>query len=372
MNKTPFNQLASCHAGGLGAGRRVAKWIQSHPNQINNSNPPYCYVQPTPTNSDSNYYLTCVASQSIPRSIAWSPQNGIPFSVLYQNKYPGSTSTPTPTPTINTEGSLLFDSTNQNSYLSLSPSISVDENDFTIECWVNLTSIVNNSTSCAILGGDDTTVGNLVINLYSSIQTNSPRGNGIYIYPQNENAATNGNYFQYNFNSNTWYYLTIVRKYTSNPNTSNLCVFVNGVSIEPDHHYGSKKYANINVIGSWNTQNVAYSNSNVFPGYISSLRIVIGTAIYDPTLSSLPNIPPSQSLPYVTNTKLLLPTYENNPFLVLPSTQSITNTSAVSSSNEDPFNATTPGSLLFDGSGSGDSFITIVDNSFTLTSNFTI
>ena len=55
MNKTPFNQLASCHAGGLGAGRRVAKWIQSHPNQINASNPPYCYVQPTPTNSGSNY-----------------------------------------------------------------------------------------------------------------------------------------------------------------------------------------------------------------------------------------------------------------------------------------------------------------------------
>jgi len=90
-----------------------------------------------------------------------------------------------------------------------------------------------------------------------------------------------------------------------------------------------------------------------------------------PTQSTI-NIP-TQSLSYVPNTKLLLPTYENNPFLVLPSSQSITNTSnAVSSSNENPFNATTPGSLFFNGSAMDSSFITIVGSFRSLTPNFTI
>jgi hypothetical protein len=95
---------------------------------------------------------------------------------------------------------------------------------------------------------------------------------------------------------NTWYHLVMVRDASRN-----LTVFLNGTRSSTGLFTNTSDMTN-------NTGAIRYigynPDGNRFNGLISNLRMVVGTALYDPTQSSIavPNAPLSS----VTNTKLLL------------------------------------------------------------------
>jgi hypothetical protein len=91
---------------------------------------------------------------------------------------------------------------------------------------------------------------------------------------------------------NAWNHLVVVR---SGLGTNQTSLFLNGVRV-----------ANGTVADTWTSAGAAQiglSGSGTYTGYISSLRLVKGTAVYDPTLTTLTI--PTAPLTAVTNTQLL-------------------------------------------------------------------
>ena len=160
---------------------------------------------------------------------------------------------------------------------------------------------------------------------------------------------------------NVWTHVAWVRQ------SSTLNIYTNGVSGSTTSAYTTNWTASTSAyIGAYAT-----SNNRYFPGYISNLRVVKGTAVYTGNFT-----PSTTSLVPITNTSLLLNTPNNANAFVDSSTNNFTVTVSgnVPSTSITPNNSSNPsasGSLGFNGTSQ---YLTVPSNAaFTMgTGDFTI
>jgi len=156
---------------------------------------------------------------------------------------------------------------------------------YTVECWF-YTPISSATNQCILTGGADT----------FSFGINSSTG-AVFIGKSNvvDFISTTGS-----FQPNAWYHVAVAR------NTSNQTrCWVNGTSVGSS---SSDTYA-YNDVAPYIGAN--YNPGGYFNGYLSNLRVVKGTAVYDPTQTNITI--PTGPLSAVTNTTLL--TLQNNRFI---------------------------------------------------------
>ena len=205
-------------------------------------------------------------------------------------------------------GSLLFNGSNQS--LSLSPGITFGSGAFTVEGW-----FYNNSsfTTKGILGSPVTSPTgcmNLFFSNDTTISSDKNGGGGAFSYTMASSISLN-----------TWFYLIYNRN--SNGVTA---VYINGIRCTAT----STDTLNYNTA----TDTVARHYGGYFPGYITNLRVTIGTAVYDSNQST--QINPIEALTVLANTKFLM--LGATVTTVTSGTQSVTNVGGVTqSSSVKPF-----------------------------------
>jgi hypothetical protein len=215
-----------------------------------------------------------------------TPTNtGTPTQTPTQTRTP-TTQTPTPTPTVTPSptpftplaGSLLFNGSNQT--LGLSPGVTFGAGAFTLEGW-----FYNNSnfTTRGIIGSPVTSPTGCM-NLYfandTTITSDKNGGGGSFSYTMGSAITTNAwHYLIYNRNVGglTAVYIDGVRCTATSTDTLNYDTATDTVS----RYYG----------GYW-------------PGYWTNMRMTIGTAVYDSSLTTQVN--PRGPLTSLGNTKYLM------------------------------------------------------------------
>ena len=178
--------------------------------------------------------------------------------------------------------------------------------------------------------------------------------------------------------SNTWNHVAVTRS------SSTFKVYLNGTQVGTDYTQAGTLYAagTLNYIGALNYSAIVSNPYRQLNGYISNARIVKGVVVYTTTftpatgpLTSTQSInqngSPSAAITG-TSTGVLLNTYSGASFLADASTNNltVTNVASVTSSTLSPFTATSPGSVLFNGT---TQVLTIPDNAvFEMSGNFTL
>ena len=297
--------------------------------------------------------------------------NNVTITQQTTGQYPPSTYTMTSNSTnpfnsngsIFTPGSIFFNGTSQ--YLSIPSNAAFNlTGDFTIESWF----CVNSGTGGGIvgIGTADTNVTTLRVYLGKIQFWVISSAN----YGQGTTSIVNG----------TWYHVAVVRSGTG---TNNCKCYLNGV-LECQITDNSTPSSSAVVVG----RDYPTSSEDYFPGYISNLRIVKGTAVYTqnfiPTSgpftnnqtfnqSGIPSCPVQSS-----QTSLLLTTPSNSSYLTDSSTNAFTVTN-VGTATSTPFNPFTgnytilanPGSVQLNGS---TQYLTVPNNtSLDMTSSdFTV
>jgi Concanavalin A-like lectin/glucanases superfamily len=166
---------------------------------------------------------------------------------------------------------------------------------FTVEAWVYYTGTPVNSRIVGLgtgaVGGSTYT--GWTFNINSSLSA-------INWYRYDGSTETNLN-VAYTFSLNTWYHVAAVRN-----GSSNLSIYVNGARVY-NNASASVSYNNINsdplYVGAI-YDGAGGVSWKYFPGYISNVRVVAGTAVYDPSVATL--TVPTAPLTAITNTSLLL------------------------------------------------------------------
>ena len=228
--------------------------------------------------------------------------------------------------------------------------------DFTIEAWIYLTAYSKLyggiAYSSAIFSCAEETSRGPIWSIGGT--ASSYTSFGIDRYPVTGIGAS------YNFQLNTWYYVTQCRQ------GNNWYTFVNGILLNTT----SNSEATPNSTG---TAKVGRGYTSVynydFPGYISNLRVVKGTALYTSNFT-----PPTAPLTAVSGTSLL--TCQSSLFRDASTNNfTITANGNTSTSNFVPFiptaydPAVNGGSGYFDGSGDG---LSVAGASFAAAGNFTL
>jgi hypothetical protein len=152
---------------------------------------------------------------------------------------------------------------------------------YTVECWVYPSSV-----SQQVYVVNDTTNGSVFY-----FETNN--SDGFSIAPRAGAALITGGYSSLIINS--WNHVVFVRGSTSANQTS---IFVNGSRVA-----NGTDSTNWTVTGPCLIGGLA-AGGYMFTGYLSSTRVVKGTAVYDPTQTTL--TVPTAPLTAITNTSLLL------------------------------------------------------------------
>ena len=152
---------------------------------------------------------------------------------------------------------------------------------FTLEMWVYAPAAVVNTNGAGLFGGISNAI-NFVIGVPSTNNiTYGKFGVSNIINPGGACSITPG----------SWNHLVLCR------NTSNqTAIFVDGTRV------GSEANDTNSFVAA--TYNIANNNGNFINAYISSLRFVVGTAVYNPALTTL--TVPTAPLTNITNTSLLL------------------------------------------------------------------
>jgi len=220
---------------------------------------------------------------------------------------PTLTQTPSPTPFQTLAGSLLFNGSNQT--LGLSPGVTFGAGAFTLEGW-----FYNNSnfTTRGIIGSPVTSpVG--CMNLYfannTTIISDKNGGGGSFSYTMGSAITTNA-----------WHYLIY------NRNAGGLtAVYIDGVRCTAT----STDTLNYNTA----TDTVSRYYGGYWPGYWTNMRMTIGTAVYDSSLTTQVN--PRGPLTSLANTKYLMlgaaVTTDSS------GTQTVTNNNGVTQTSNEPF-----------------------------------
>ena len=171
-------------------------------------------------------------------------------------------------------GSAYFDGTGD--WLTVGTPANFGTNDFTIEGWVNFSSIGGGYPQ--FLSANGSTSPQFAF-------TGSPNINSMYFY--NGSTIYSGS-FTFNFNS--WYHVAWTR------NSGTMLMFVNGVQIH-SFSYSSAINLSTAALGGY----AGGTGNGAFHGYMSNVRVVNGTAVYTSNFT-----PPTAPLTAVTNTQLLL------------------------------------------------------------------
>jgi hypothetical protein len=236
-------------------------------------------VTPTPTATPTN------TSTPTPSVTNTQTSSVTPTLTPTQTRTP-TTQTPTPTPTITPSptpftplaGSLLFNGSNQT--LGLSPGVTFGAGAFTLEGW-----FYNNSnfTTRGIIGSPVTSPTGCM-NLYfannTTITSDRNGGGGSFSYVMGSAITTNA-----------WHYLIY------NRNAGGLtAVYIDGVRCTAT----STDTLNYNTA----TDTVSRYYGGYWPGYWTNMRMTIGTAVYDSSLTTQVN--PRGPLTSLGNTKYLM------------------------------------------------------------------
>jgi hypothetical protein len=178
------------------------------------------------------------------------------------------------------DGSVFFSrgtSTAAENYLGFS-GISVGTSDFTIEGWLYKTKTENYPVIVDTRESGNTDAAGFFFGTDSS--------GYLYYYTQSTNAIKNTV-----ISNHCWNHFALVR--ASNTTT----LYINGVS-SGTYSDANDYTRNITRLGS--SQNTGVANNWDWPGYLSNVRITIGTAVYTTAFT-----PPTEKLEALTNTKLL-------------------------------------------------------------------
>ncbi len=179
-------------------------------------------------------------------------------------------------------GSISLNGTDQG-YL-MTPGVAVNSGAFTFEVWFRMNEAAYENNMFAILGaGNNFKAMSIMVADPKTIKYDSwGYGSQDFSVPKME--------------VNTWYHLVMVRDASRN-----LTVFLNGTRSSTGIFNNTSDMTN-------NTGLIRYVGLNPdgrrFNGHLSNLRLVTGTALYDPTQTSI--TVPTAPLTSVTNTKILL------------------------------------------------------------------
>lgn len=265
-------------------------------------------------NSSNNFAITVTGTPSVQRFSPFDPAAEYSTSVI--------------------GGSGYFNGTSDYLTTSGGPTFS---GDFTIEAWVYLTNL---PTFSMLLG-----------------ETNFPSYVGIKPTAIEVGFARSGNYPNWNFTfvRNTWYHLAISRQ------SGTVRCFLNGQQLTLSS--GSATDTSTLSDGALAIGRYSYSPFYYFPGYISNLRIVNGTAVYTAAFT-----PPTSPVTAITGTSLLLNTVNAGIFDNAMMNDLVTVGNAQISTSVKKYGT---GSMAFD--GSGDYLTQPTDSNFGYgTGNFTI
>ena len=185
------------------------------------------------------------------------------------------------TETDTTTGSGYFDGTGDFLDPTTSNSaFSFDTGNFTVEAWIYPNSLSN------------------YMGIVGQALTSADTQHSFFVFANGQ--VTHQSYFAVglatttsNITTGMWHHVAAVRS------GANGAIFINGVRAASNTAY-TKNYSNTNPI---RIGAAADAGSAVFNGYISNARVIKGTAVYDPTQSTI--TVPTTSLTAVTNTQLL-------------------------------------------------------------------
>jgi len=244
---------------------------------------------------------------------------------------PGTSSAPISVTTV-TEipGSLRFNGSNK---LTMSPAVTIGTNPYTIECWFYNTNnwTTTASSNIGLLGCEtygDTGGLNVFFSSSTTVMTDRNGGGLQPLYT-----------FTTPFKLNTWQHFALVRD-SNNRET----VFIDGIrassaaggtgTITGGYQINTGNNSTSTGGYSGRSDQIGRFYQGYFTGFLANFRIVVGTAVYDPTLSTC--TVPTSALTNITNTKYLMDgsTITNDG----SSTQTITNVGSVTlSTSQVPF-----------------------------------
>ena len=153
---------------------------------------------------------------------------------------------------------------------------------WTIECWINLTSISGSSMAILSNLANGPTAGGYIWAIGSA--------SSMYFTYYNTSGSGPSTTGTFTFNLITWYHVAVVGQ------GGTATFYVNGISQGGGSIATSMSNSYTNYIGG----NANSSYLFRFPGYISNLRVVNGTAVYTSNFT-----PPTAPLTAITNTALL-------------------------------------------------------------------
>ena len=207
-------------------------------------------------------------------------------------------------------GSLFFDG-GANTYLKIAPGVTIGAGAYTIECWFY--NSADWTANRGLLGGGPNGVTgcmSLFFTNSTSITTDKYGGGGQRTYTMASPISLNA-----------WHYFTLVR------NASLIeTVFIDGVKATGaaggTSVSGGQQVNSLDFNGS--TQDICKYYGGQWTGYITNMRMVVGTAVYDPTASTM-SVPNTAPLAVVNppNTKYLM--LGANVTTDSSSTQTVTN-----------------------------------------------
>ena len=217
-------------------------------------------------------------------------------------------------------GSVSFNGTNQYLTIPSNATLNFGTGDFTFEFWMYLNSTVSNLAEIYNTADTNTT------NCSHSIICNSTN---LVLYLSSTGSSWNiasGTFITSNASLlNTWAHIALVR------NGTTFTVYVNGVS-------KTTVTSALELFPS--TSSIAFGHfpagfNDYFPGYLSNIRVVKGTALYTTNFT-----PPTGILPAVTNTSLLLNVTDSANFIKDngPNGFTVTNVGSATFNTSSPFN----------------------------------
>ena len=285
-------------------------------------------INGSPNNTaDSNFKNTTMLLSGMPETYnnCLQDESGYNFSLISVGDTKVSSFTP-----FSLVNSVYF---NGSSTLTTGTSLTIGTNNFTFECWVYV------ATGAAL--GTITLFCNDIATTGLNIQMTASTV-GLYTTAPSTLLEATGQ----TFIPNQWYHVAVSRVGTGAGQTG---IYVNGIRLTTGTVATSFPAAN-SRLGSRN------GNVNYLTGFIYNARLVNGSAVYDPTTTTLFN-PPLSPLTAVTNTALLTCIYNrfrdgstNNSTFTVSGTPNVHLFNPASISNRQFFGQTS-GSILFDGTG---------------------
>lgn len=208
-----------------------------------------------------------------------------------------------------------------------SANLNAGAGNFTVECWIYPTNVGYQYNS--IFGVGTYLTGFMFRQTYNQFEAYIT---GTQVIGLTATTVSNG----------AWYHLALVRNGTA------VTIYLNGVSIGTGTSSASISPTSAAIIGA-----SAHATTEVYQGYISNLRYIVGTALYTGAFT-----PPTAPLTAVTNTQLL--TCQSNKFIDNSANAfAITATGTPKVQTQNPFRVNTGLSYYFDGTGD---YLTMAEN----------